>query len=164
MSRDQGSKQTIILHNCLTRNEKYDLVITPHKQTIGVLRSKRQTRKKTKITKQKQNIKKQLSKRRNAIWESETNTIQELQDLKDSTNTKKPLENKKGFSDSKATSQSSIIGKRKIKLLCIKEPVRFYNWNQPIRHKKSYITTCKIRKVIECRENFDNKPKLLFFI
>ena len=67
MSRDQGSKQTIILHNCLTRNKKYDLVITPHKQTIGVLRSKRQTRKKTKITKQKQNIKKQLSKRRNAI-------------------------------------------------------------------------------------------------
>ena len=48
MSRDNlGSKQTIILQKCLIKNEKYDLVITPHRQTIGYIRSKRQTRKKT---------------------------------------------------------------------------------------------------------------------
>ena len=31
MSLDNlGNKQTIILHNCETNNEKYDLVTTPH--------------------------------------------------------------------------------------------------------------------------------------
>ena len=37
------NKQTIVLHNCETNNETYDLVITPHKQTIGYIRTKRQT-------------------------------------------------------------------------------------------------------------------------
>ena len=37
------NKQTIILHNCETNNKKYDLVITPHKQTIGYTRTTRQT-------------------------------------------------------------------------------------------------------------------------
>ena len=41
-----GNKQTIVLHNCEINNEKYDLVITPHKQTIGSIRTKRQTIKK----------------------------------------------------------------------------------------------------------------------
>ena len=55
MSRDNlGSKQTIVLHNCLIKIEKYDLVITPPRQTKRYIRSKRQTRKKTIITKQKQ--------------------------------------------------------------------------------------------------------------
>ena len=97
MSRDNlGSKQTIILHNCLIRNERYDLVITPHKQTIGYIRSKRQTREKTIIAKQKQSIKKRFQ-RGNAASESETNTIQELQDLKSSINKKKALEKSKMF-------------------------------------------------------------------
>ena len=30
-----GNKQTIVLHNCELNNETNDLVITPHKQTIG---------------------------------------------------------------------------------------------------------------------------------
>ena len=35
MSRDNlGKKQTILLHNCVITNEIYDLVITPHRQTI----------------------------------------------------------------------------------------------------------------------------------
>ena len=43
MSKDNlGIEQTIKLHSCLIRNERYDLVITPHKQTIGYIRSKRQ--------------------------------------------------------------------------------------------------------------------------
>ena len=41
-----GNKQTIVLHNCKINNELYDLVITPHKQTIGYIRTKRQTIKK----------------------------------------------------------------------------------------------------------------------
>ena len=52
MSRyNLGSKQTIVLHNCLIKNEKYDLVITPHRQTIEIIMSKRPLRKKTIITK-----------------------------------------------------------------------------------------------------------------
>ena len=42
MSRDNlGSKQTIILHNCLINNERYDFVIKPIRQTIGYIRTKR---------------------------------------------------------------------------------------------------------------------------
>ena len=40
-----GNKQTIVLHNCKINNETYDLVITPHKQTSGYIRTKRQTKK-----------------------------------------------------------------------------------------------------------------------
>ena len=35
-----GSKQKIILRNCLIKNDRYDLVITPQRQTIGYIRSK----------------------------------------------------------------------------------------------------------------------------
>ena len=45
MSLDNlGNKPTIILHNCEKKNnEKYDLVITPHTQSIRYIRTKRQT-------------------------------------------------------------------------------------------------------------------------
>ena len=47
MSRDNlGNKQTIVLHNCIINDGKYDLVITPHRQTIGYIRTKRLTLKK----------------------------------------------------------------------------------------------------------------------
>ena len=49
-----GNKQTIVLHNCEINNEKYDLVITPHKKTIGYIRTKRQTIKRKSRSKQKQ--------------------------------------------------------------------------------------------------------------
>ena len=42
MSRDNlGNKHTIALHNCLIQNERYDLVITPHRRKIGFFRSKK---------------------------------------------------------------------------------------------------------------------------
>ena len=41
-----GNKQTIVLHICEINNEAYDLVITQQKQTIGYIRTKRQTIKK----------------------------------------------------------------------------------------------------------------------
>ena len=43
MSRDiLGNKQTIIKHNCLMNDEKYDLVTTPHRQSGEYIRTKRQ--------------------------------------------------------------------------------------------------------------------------
>ena len=41
--KNLGKKQTIVLHNCEIDNKKYDLVITPHTQTVGYIRTKRQT-------------------------------------------------------------------------------------------------------------------------
>ena len=39
--KNLGNKQTIVLHNCEIENEttlkKYDLVITPHTQTVGYI-------------------------------------------------------------------------------------------------------------------------------
>ena len=35
-----GNKQKIVLHNCEIDNQKYDLVITPHTQTVGYIRTK----------------------------------------------------------------------------------------------------------------------------
>ena len=67
MSRDNlGNKQTIIIHNCLINDDKYDLIITPHRKTKGYLRTKRQTLRTKIINKQKQIIRKLFSKRRNA--------------------------------------------------------------------------------------------------
>ena len=38
-----GNKQTIIIHNCLSNDEKYDLLIKPHRQSEEYIRTKRQT-------------------------------------------------------------------------------------------------------------------------
>ena len=59
--KNLGNKQTIVLHNCEIDNKKYDLVITPHTQTVGYIRTKRQTQKKI-ITKQRQITRKRFSK------------------------------------------------------------------------------------------------------
>ena len=54
--KNLGNKQTIVLHNCEEiDNKKYDLVITPHTQTVGYIRTKRQTIKRKIINKQKEN-------------------------------------------------------------------------------------------------------------
>ena len=144
MSRENlGNKQAIKLHNCLIKM-RYALVITPHRRTIAYIRSKRQTRKNTIITKEKQIILKSFSKRQNAaVSESEINSMQglRLQDLKDSININNPIENQKYFSDSEATTPSSIKGKRRIKKSYISKPVHLHNWNQPTRHIESYTLT-----------------------
>ena len=36
-SDNLGSKHTVVLHSCLIQNERYDLVITPHRRTIGYI-------------------------------------------------------------------------------------------------------------------------------
>ena len=54
MSRDNlGNKQTIILHNCIINDKKCDLVITPHTQTKGYIRTKRHTLRKLLTNKNK---------------------------------------------------------------------------------------------------------------
>ena len=84
MSLDNlGNKQTIILHNCEINSEKYDLVITPHRQSTGYIRTKRQTIKRKILSKQKRQItRKRFSKQRNAFSESETSHLQEIYRLK----------------------------------------------------------------------------------
>ena len=94
---------------------------TAHRQTIGYIRSKRQTRKKN-ITKQKQMIRKRFSKQRNAVSESDTNTIQKRQELKYSIYKNNPIDDQKYFSDSEATTLSSIKVKPKMKKSYIKKP------------------------------------------
>ena len=88
--KNLGNKQTIVLHNCEIDNKKYDLVITPHTQTVGYIRTKRQTLKRKIITKQRQITRKRFSKNRNAFSESETSSLDELYKLKESIDKKLP--------------------------------------------------------------------------
>ena len=142
MSPDKlGNKQTIILHNCEINNEKYDLVVTPHKQTLEYIRKKRQTISRKFLSKQRQITRKRFSKRRNAVSESETSNLEELNRPKDSINKNYQVNDILYFSDSGTTSQSSIQGKRRIKKTYKSKPVRLYNWNQPIKHIENYTLT-----------------------
>ena len=68
--KNSRNKQTIVLHNCEIDNQKYDLVITLHTQTVGYIRTKRQTIKRKIICKQRQITRKRFSKNRNAFSES----------------------------------------------------------------------------------------------
>ena len=130
MSKDNpGRKETIILRFFLIEGERYDLVVKPHKQTIGYFRSKRQTRNKTIIAKPKLFITRRFSKTRKAVLESDTTTIKKFQDLKDSIEKNNPIDRQNQFFDSKSTSPSSKKGKRRFKKLYTNKPVRLYNWN-----------------------------------
>ena len=63
MSRDNlDSKPKTVVYNCLTKNERYDLVTTTHIQTIGYIRTRRQTRKKNNQNKTKANYQKTIFK------------------------------------------------------------------------------------------------------
>ena len=134
--KNLGNKQTIVLHNCEIDNKKYDLVITPHTQTL----------KRKIITKQRQITRKRFSKNRNAFSESETSSLDELYKLKESIDKNCPIHDQLYFSDSETTSNSSKRGKRRIKKQYKHKPVHLYNWNQPIRHIDSYILTVIKRK------------------
>ena len=141
-----GIKQTIIPHNCEINSKKYDLVITPHTQSIEYIRSKRQTNKTKILSKQRQITRRRFSKQRNAFSESETNHLEELYRLKDSINKDYHVNDTLYFFDSETTSQSSIQGKRRAENTYKKKPVRLYNWNQPIKHIENYNLTVKKHK------------------
>ena len=106
MSKDNfGNKQTIIKHKLLVNDEKYDLVITPHRQ-------------------------------------SETTAIHEINNLKDSKNKNHQTDDQLYFTDSETTSPASVKSKRKRKKNCYtNKPIRFYNWNRPIKHIECYTLT-----------------------
>ena len=133
--KNLGNKQTIVLHNCEIDNKKYDLVITPHTQTVGYIR-----------TKQRQITRKRFSKNRNAFSESEASSLDELYKLKESIDKNCPIHDQLYFSDSETTSNSSKRGKRRIKKQYKHKPVHLYNWNQPIRHINNYLLTVIKRK------------------
>ena len=139
-----GNKQLIILHNCEIDNQKYDLVITPHTQTVGYKTTN--NKKKKIINKQRQITRKKFSNNRNAFSESEANSLDELYKLKESINKNCPVHDQLSFSDSETTSNSSKRGKRRIKGQNKHKPVHLYNWNQAIRHIDSYILTVIKRK------------------
>ena len=133
------NKQTIVLHNCERDTQKYDLVITAHTQTVGYIRTKRQTIKRKIISKQRQITRKSFSKNRNAFSESEARSLDALYKVKESVNKNCPIHEQLFFSDSETTSNSSKRGKRRMKKLYKHKPVHLYNWNQPIRHIDNYV-------------------------
>ena len=92
---------------------------------------KNQREKKVTIPKQKQVVKRKLSKTRNAVSETDATTKQELQDLKDSIDKNNPTTTKNIFLNQESTTPSSIKGKCK-KNSYLLEPVRLYNLNQSI--------------------------------
>ena len=117
-----GNKQTIVLHNCEIDNKNYDLVITPHTQTVGYIRTKRQTIKKI-INKQRQITRKRFSKNRKAFSESEATSLDELYKLKESVDKNCPIHDQLYFSDSETTSILSKKGKRRRKKQYKHKPV-----------------------------------------
>ena len=165
MSLDNlGNKQIIILLNCEINNEKYDLVDTPHKQTIEYIRTKRETITRKILSKQRKVTRKRFSKRRNAVSELETSNLEELYRLKDSLNKNYQVNDQLYFSDSETTSQSSIQGKRRIKKTSKNKPVRLYNWNQPIKHIDNYTLTVIKHKMNQNEESQDENSILPIFI
>ena len=76
--KNLGNKQTIVIHNCQIENQKYDLVITPHTQTVEYIHTKLQTLKRTILRKQRQITQKIFSKHRNAFSESEVSSLDAL--------------------------------------------------------------------------------------
>ena len=58
------NKQTMVLHNCEIDNKKYDLLITPHTQTVGYIRTKRLTKKKKNNKQTKTNHTKKIFKKK----------------------------------------------------------------------------------------------------
>ena len=135
-----------MIHNCEINNQNFDLVITSHTQTIGYIRTKRQTIKRKNISKQRQIKRKRFSNKRNTVSESEVSNLVALYKLKETVNKNYPIHDQFYFSDSEATSFSSKQGKRRIEKIYKNKPVHLYNWNQPIRHIEHYVLTVKKRK------------------
>ena len=144
--KNLGNKQTIVLHDCEIDNQNYDLVITPHTQTVGYVRTKRQTKKRKIISKQRQKTQKRFSKNSNAFSKSEVSSLDALYKLKESVIINCPIHAQLYFPDSETTSNSSKREKRRIRKIYKHKPVHLYNWNQPIRHFDNYILTVIKRK------------------
>ena len=145
--KNLGNKQTIVIHNCEIDNQKHDLVITPHTQIVEYIHTKRQTLKRTIISKQRQLTRKRFSKHRNAFSEQEVCSLDALYKIEDTKNNTYPIQDPVYFSDSETSSLSSKKGKNRIKKKHKHKPVHLYNWSQPIRHVYNYILTVIERKI-----------------
>ena len=84
--KNLGNNQTVVIHNCETQNQKYNLVITPHTQTFEYIQTKRQTLKRTIISKQKHITRKIFSKHRNAFSKSEVSSLDALNKIENTIN------------------------------------------------------------------------------
>ena len=144
--KNLGNKQTIVIHNCQIENQKYDLVITPHTQTTEYIHTKRQTLKRTILSKQRQITRKRFSKNRNAFSDSEVSSLDALYKVEDSINQSYPIQDSVYFSDSETNTIASKKGKNRIKKKHKHKPVHLYNWSQPIRHINNYLLTVIKRK------------------
>ena len=120
-----GNKQTIVIHNCEIENQKFDLVITPHTQTVEYIHSKRQTLKRIFLKKHRQITRKRFSKYRNAFSESEVSSLDALYKVEDSINQTYPIQDPVYFCDSET---NTISSKKKEKT----EQKRSTNTNQYI--------------------------------
>ena len=110
-----GNKQTIVIHNCDIENQKHDIVITPHTQTVEYIHTKRQTLTRTILKKQIQITRKRFSKYRNAFSESEVSSLDALYKVEDSINQTYPIQDPVYFSDSETNTISSKKGKKQNK-------------------------------------------------
>ena len=110
--KNLGNKQIIVIHNCQIENQKYDLVITPHTQTIEYIHTKRQTLKRTVQRKQRQITRKRFSKHCNAFSDSEVSSLDALYKVEDSINQIYPIQDSVYFSDSETNTISSKKGKK----------------------------------------------------
>ena len=105
--KNLGNKQTIVIHNCEIKNQNYDLVLTPHTQTVEYIHTKRQTIKRKIPSKQRQITRKRFSKYRNAFSESEVSSLDALYKVEESINKTYPIQDPVYFSDSETNSVSS---------------------------------------------------------
>ena len=78
MSRDTlGNNQTIIIHNCLINDERCDLVITPHKQSVGYIKTQKDKHYETKLLTIKNKL--QIIRKRFIIRNEETQSQNQKQ-------------------------------------------------------------------------------------
>ena len=134
--KNLGNKQTIVIQNCEIENHKYDLVITLHTQKIEYIHTKRQTLKRTIISKQRHKTRKRFSKHGNAFSESEVSSLDELYKKEHTINKTYPIQDPVYFSDSVTTSISSKKGKNRIQR----------NKNKRNLNTKQYIYTIRINQ------------------
>ena len=100
MGQNFAGTQMILKMVIGASGKKYDLVITPHTQTVGYIRTKRLTIKRKIINNQRQITRKRFSKNRNAFSESEASNLDELYKLKESIDKNCPIHDQLYFSDS----------------------------------------------------------------
>ena len=104
--KNLGNKQTIVIQSCEIDNQKYDLVINAHTQTVEYIHTKK-TLKRTIISKQRHITRKKFSKHTNAFYESEVSSFDALYKVEDSKNQTYPIQDPVYFSDSETNTISS---------------------------------------------------------